>query len=620
MKRILYIAAALLAGVLVSCNSKEQTTAGEITLTSDDTVTVGVNGGEVQITFKSTTAWRTSVSADAKEWIRVKPAQGEAGDQTVTASVAPNGTTDIRIGSITISTADGKKVNVSVSQDATNTFGISKTTFKDIPAEGQDIEVIVLSNVECKAVSKVDWITVVPPTKAVPELKYTLKVAPNLTVESREGIVEFSAADFDPVEVKVSQVAFEPFITAPASAVMSKDGGELRLLVESNVEWSVTSDTIDDVYIEVEKDGDMVIISMDSNESLQAINFNVYVTADNYEGVSATVAVRQDGIADIVYNVSIKDMGFDVGAIYVQKKFKLAGIGDKLILSTEDKVCLVDAATGAFVKDLDLGDVPHLCMTSDDAGNVLFAGQYAAGETVNIYSTSSVDEAPALALSFKNSGTGNMGNFKIVGDVKGKALLTAIAPAPPYESNGKPMQLESVVVPVENGEAGTPSISIMSVGGMWGPYTGALHPYSTDPADGCFYSGYNSAIQYDLVYTKDYVNYDFFASLNDSGGTCNVNGMDIATMGGKTYLAVPCSPFFKWSASHVDIFDVTDLNSPNQVVSLGAPLYRVTGDNYTDAYGAGDVLLYPGEDGKSLVIYYADLGHDALAKISIPVK
>jgi hypothetical protein len=90
----------------------------------------------------------------------------------------------------------------------------------------------------------------------------------------------------------------------------------------------------------------------------------------------------------------------------------------------------------------------------------------------------------------------------------------------------------------------------------------------------------------------------------------------MAVMGGKKYLAVGVSAFFSWSNTRLEIYDVTDPEDCKQLVSLGEPLRRAA---YTEAYGSGDVILLPCSDGKSLVVYFAELGRDSFAKVEIPL-
>lgn len=624
MKKILYIFAALLAGVVISCNSKEQTTAGEITLTSNDMERVDVAGGEITISFKSTTAWRASVSAEAKDWIKVKPAQGEAGDQTVKATVASNGTTDIRLGTITISTTDGKKVSVSVSQSALGSFGISKTKIKDVPAEGDEITVLVMTNVDCTAQSKVDWIEVVPPTKAVPEVSFLLKVAPNKLVEAREGVVEFSAEGFDPIPVTVSQVAFEPVITITGPNVMPKEGGEIRLQVESNVEWTCSADEVEDVYIDVEADGDEVVLTMDPNEGLESINFSVYVAAVDYDGIEATHAIRQDGIADIKYNVGIIEWGFDPGPGSSQRPLRLAYDGKDLIVSSSDYVFLVNAETGEKVRELDLGDVPHMSVTNDDAGNIVFFGQYAQGEEAGMFAAKSATETPELIASMPQSLAGNMSNFRVRGDIYGKAVVSAVVASQPTADS------YVVLIQIEGGSiSGTPVAEKLPFIGMWSPYFGCCYPLGDSVSDGAFYSGYNAKVpttvfdepswfDYDLYYTADAKTYDIVFKTYNIGNDMS-NAMDIAKVGDKVYMGFIYDCFFKWSNPGISIFDVTDPTKPVEILKLLAPLQRIVSDEYTNGYASGDIILVPGADGKSLEVYFAEMGRDSLAKIVIPL-
>ncbi len=604
MKKVLYLMAGLVAGLIVSC--KPAQVESTLTLTSSDKETVAVGGGEVTITFSTNTNWRASTTSS--DWARVKPAQGEAGDQTVTVTVAENGTTDERTATVNIATTDGKKVSVAITQAAANTMGISKTSY-EIGAEGGTIDVLVTTNMTFKVESKVDWITA--PTKAIPDVTSTLTVAPNTEISSREGEVVFSAEGQEPVTVTVSQAAFEPLLAIEGETVLPKEGGEFRFTVQSNCEWMVVLDVpeeLEEVYINAERAGDEIVLEIQENEAVGARQFTLGVTATDYEGIYAAVEIRQDGIADVAFNVGLLEMGFSTEED-VNQRMRLAYVDGKLLASTQDQVVVVNPETGAKEGEFPVGDAPHLSIVNDDAGHAIFAGQYAEGEEITLFSTASASTAPELALSLGTAGAGTTANFRVRGDIAGKAFITAMNAAGP----SNPAKI--LMAEIEGGKLkGEAQYIDAPLPGMWSPYFGVVMPVGPSLADGLLYTGY--AGDKNLYHSGDATAWSSIIDLQNVGNDC-CNTLDVVTMGGKTYVAIGVGAYFSWSNTRLEIYDITNPSAAEQILSLGAPLRRA---DYTNAYASADVLMLPAEDGKSLTVFFAELGRDSLAKVVVPIK
>ena len=127
MKKFFLISALVLAA-LWACTPQEQpgkdngkTAEDSITLVSESTVSVPVDGDIVTVKFKSTADWTAASDAD---WLTISTASGKAGeDCSVKASATKNETYDNRSAKITI-TAGKAKAEVTVNQLQLNGLNI----------------------------------------------------------------------------------------------------------------------------------------------------------------------------------------------------------------------------------------------------------------------------------------------------------------------------------------------------------------------------------------------------------------------------------------------------------------------------------------------------------------
>ena len=156
-------------------------------------------------TFSATKAWTGSVSDN---WISIRPASGEAGENiTVTVSALANETGDSRTANVTI-TCEKATVTVPVNQVQNNVMVLDNQTF-EVEAAGKAIDLAVRANVQVTPTADVTWITVAR-TKAVEDRTYTVTVAANEAYEAREGHVTFSSEVGNSVITIKQEAAVEP--------------------------------------------------------------------------------------------------------------------------------------------------------------------------------------------------------------------------------------------------------------------------------------------------------------------------------------------------------------------------------------------------------------------------
>ena len=139
-----------------------------------------------------------------------------------------------------------------------------------------------------------------------------------------------------------------------------------------------------------------------------------------------------------------------------------------------------------------MGSAQAGSVTNDEAENLLIVNHANGGETVNIYRTASVKDAPTLFHSFTNSSTFPMGaKIKVIGNIDGDAIIIV----PNEGIAGVSSSSEFTVILVRGGAvAGVQAMNIASTGVAWGGApvnTAGIAAAGIDPTAGVFESMYD---------------------------------------------------------------------------------------------------------------------------------
>ena len=153
------------------------------------------------------------------------------------------------------------------------------------------------------------------------------------------------------------------------------------------------------------------------------------------------------------------------------------------MLSTGADKFLFNRATGDFLGTHDMkGVAADGGMTSDDAGNILYANLANPNAEFKVYAAASTDEMPAELLSYTNATGASMGkHISVQGNVKGDAIVTAVI----YTWNGAVCKFLRWVI-----TGGVPAKpQMISVTGATAGWNGNGHAdveaYSANPDDPC---------------------------------------------------------------------------------------------------------------------------------------
>ena len=280
--------------------------------------------------------------------------------------------------------------------------------------------------------------------------------------------------------------------------------------------------------------------------------------------------------------------------------FHLAMFDGSLLVSDAKKIHKINPADGMYSGEFVIpgSSVVTETMASDDAGNLLFAATSVmpnADFVLYCYDGSSVKQLAKLEKTAISS-TARVGNIRVVGDVKKKAVVTCIA-------NNVNLfiawQIENGVVK-ETVMKNFPSKD-KALGGI---NFGVASPVSYDLNDGVVFIGY--AGQYELWYNADPKNAtkDNWTVLFDTGtaGNENYNAVSVAEYKDRKYLAISQDGHFGYSAApKLILLDITDIRN----VTLA---YE---GKFTGAFaraGVNDVKLVAGSD--NLRIYLANAGYN----------
>ncbi len=289
----------------------------------------------------------------------------------------------------------------------------------------------------------------------------------------------------------------------------------------------------------------------------------------------------------------------------------LAALGGKLVICLGDgsTPIYINGLTGVKMGEINLGDAVAGSVTNDEAENMLIVNHANGGETVNIYRTSSVTEAPTLFHSFTNSIDIPMGaKMKVIGNIDSDALI--IFTNEGIEGVTSSNRITSLTV--QGGQVVAEQVVTLPL--SWGPAPvniGTVVAASTNPADGYLQSQYSPSF-------LTWVNGDgsIFAQFNSdtTGWGLNPNCLDSKRFNNNNYVALfVVSQFPAWGMGpQLYLYNVNDKSkfTGTSVTDLAcleltnqAIVWYQTG-SYSIA--SGDVVIAPSADGFKLYIYYYD--------------
>jgi len=294
---------------------------------------------------------------------------------------------------------------------------------------------------------------------------------------------------------------------------------------------------------------------------------------------------------------------------------------------------------GTYGGEIKLGSaVPTGAIASDEQDHLLICNLAASGETVNIWKTASVKEAPELFYSFTNENglavpAGS--EMKVIGNVEEEAAISITCPGiAGITASSYFWSLHVVDGAVVSCELKDVSGSVFAFENMAGstyqwsasPSSSPCVPAASATNDGGWYCSVYSDngltwFQPDLTVGKRLNGYGDGSDDVDGGGTyvdsnTDPNNLDTKGFNKANYLALFVSNHFPkwWPGPQLYVYDITSglqgdnvWNSPSLVFSKPYMYNMQYNTGAQDGNGAcGDVILAPSADGYMLYIYYYD--------------
>lgn len=365
-------------------------------------------------------------------------------------------------------------------------------------------------------------------------------------------------------------------------------------------------------------------ISPDPTE--EALNYNepITFTVTAHDGVTKTeyvVAKEVPAKIEAGFNKESVEMLFNMDPVSNLSMPayneligpSLAALQGKLVICKGDgsTPIYINGLTGVKMGEINLGSAVAGSVTNDEAENLLIVNKVNGGETVNIYRTKSVTEAPTLYYSFTNSSSLPLGaKMKVIGNIDSEAIIMFTHGG----IDGVTSSNEITVLLVQGGQVvGSEVKAIPNM--AWGSApvnTATVVAASTNPNDGCFLSYYPSYSQFAWINADGSV----YASVGSdtTGWGLNPNCLDSKRFNNVNYVALfVVSHFPAWGMGpQLYLYNVNDRNkfTGTSVTDLAcleltnqAITWYQTGD-YSVA--SGDVVIAPSADGFKLYIYYYD--------------
>ncbi len=223
-------------GIVVTITQSQK----EEIIVANKEFTVGIEGGELRIPVLTNINYTATVLGDARSWITISQVQTKGLEEyNLVLQIAKNEGYDGRVGQIKISGA-GKESFITITQKQVEELIVEQEEFS-IGSDGGTITIPVRSNTDytcslsnnCKS-----WCSITQ-TKALNNYNIILTVAKNEGYDPRTGILTISYGDKS-TQITITQSQKDELILTQTNFSIGKDGGELRIPVSTNINYTAT--------------------------------------------------------------------------------------------------------------------------------------------------------------------------------------------------------------------------------------------------------------------------------------------------------------------------------------------------------------------------------------------
>lgn len=267
-------------------------------------------GGVFSIHFTATASWTASVgNSRADSWISVSPASGEAGEGSVTVTVASNESTDERSASVFLVCGEEQETVV-VTQKQKDALILSQQVY-ELPASESTIELEVQANVSYEVSVSADWIEPLT-SRSMTKETLVFRVAANESEEQRSGVITLKSGELEEtVNVYQAGKAEAPMLLLSDEVLnVGAEGGTVDVQVQSNVAYTYKPEAEYDWIAEPAGRAvstHTIHLEVQPNEAYEPREAR-FIFTDETATLTDTLVVRQAEAGGLIVSVSHVDL------------------------------------------------------------------------------------------------------------------------------------------------------------------------------------------------------------------------------------------------------------------------------------------------------------------------
>ncbi len=278
-------------------------------------------GTQTHLIFKATEPWKIVVDPKVKDWVTVKPDQGNPGKITAMITVDKNAGHLERNAAITIMAGDAQET-ITLTQKQTNAI-IATISKIEVEAEGGQISVEVKSNVEyMQTIDKGARSWILPATsKDITTRVHKYNIPENLSTGPRQGTIKYTGSDTEETVVIYQKGSSESLVLSSNNYHVPQEGGEIVIEVLSNSQFNVKDPNVEWLRRNVEKTHSSYTLYYNVAENRVTDSRKCFIVVSSHDlSQKDTIYITQDKFIESLEVTSEKDISTDNSAADIKVK------------------------------------------------------------------------------------------------------------------------------------------------------------------------------------------------------------------------------------------------------------------------------------------------------------
>lgn len=274
--------------------------------TSTNTLSFGTNKESQTVSVTSNLLWTVNTSAS---WIHLDKT-GASGSADLVVTVDTNKTTAVRTAEIVINASNGTSKTIAVSQAASAKYFKTNTTAVSALATAGSYYIIIDANVDWTATATNNEWMGMSIIKTDNLQAILVQVIANTATSTRSASINIVSAEFGTKIISITQDAGAAYLTTNINKITATENSVTNyVIVNANVEWTVSSSTVDWLSVTSVKNDSvqLIVAKIAANTSTTARSASITISGT---GVSSkTIAVTQ---AELVPRFAVNVSRIDV--------------------------------------------------------------------------------------------------------------------------------------------------------------------------------------------------------------------------------------------------------------------------------------------------------------------